>query len=554
MQFEDTINKWHTCKATAPINSSNPCSEYVFIDDSACNLASINLMKFRREDGSFDGQRFKAAVKIFLLAQEILVDNVSYPTQAICENSHRFRPLGLGYANLGCLLMSMGLPYDSEEGRDMASAITALMHGAAYVESATTACRMGPFEGFALNRTSMLQVLELHRQYGDRGAKTACTRAAKEVWDLATSELNDAVQLGYQYGYRNAQVTLLAPTGTIAFLMDCDTTGVEPDIALVKYKKLAGGGVLKIVNRTVPLALQTLGYNEEETKAIVDHIDAHDTIEGSLIRPEHRPVFDCAFPPPNGGRSIRWEGHVLMLAAVTPFLSGAISKTINLPNDCTVHDIRKAYYLCWELGIKAAAVYRDGSKSSQPLNTKRDEEPAVLRAERERLPDERQALTHKFDIQGHEGYLTVGLYPDGRMGEMFVTMSKEGSTVGGLMDAIATAISIGLQHGVPLETFVEKFAHSRFEPAGFTKNPDIPIAKSITDYIFRWLGIKFLAGYRETVVPPQEAPPPPTKALVPIKVSYHQADAPACPNCGSITVRNGTCYRCHSCGESLGCS
>ena len=552
MQFEDTIQKWHTCKTSGPINSSNPCSEYMFIDDSACNLASINLMKFRREDGTFEGERFKAAVRIFLLAQEILVDNVSYPTEKICENSHKFRTLGLGYANLGCLLMSMGLPYDSEAGRDMAAAITALMHGAANVESARVAERMGAFSEFDLNRAAMLQVMELHRQYGERGAKAFRTAASKEVWALATSELNDAIQLGSQYGYRNAQTTLLAPTGTIAFLMDCDTTGVEPDIALVKYKKLAGGGILKIVNKTVPFALKALGYGEEEVQAIVDYIDAHDTIEGSPLDRDHLTIFDCAFPPANGGRSIHWQGHVRMLAAVTPFLSGAISKTINLPNDATPSDIRRAYYLCWELGIKAAAIYRDGSKGSQPLNTKKDEEEMVRQAGRERLPDERPAIVHKFDIQGHEGYLTVGLYPDGRMGEMFVTMAKEGSTIGGLMDGIGTAISIGLQHGVPLETYVKKFAHTRFEPAGFTKNPDIPIAKSITDYLFRWLGMKFLPGYREENAPRREEAPPAT--AIPVKVPYHSPDAPACSECGAITIRNGTCFRCHNCGSSMGCS
>ncbi|MGZ3380985.1 MAG: vitamin B12-dependent ribonucleotide reductase [Isosphaeraceae bacterium] len=622
VQYEDTIQRWHTCPNTAPINSSNPCSEYMFIDDSACNLSSLNLMKFCREDGSFDAERFRAAVRIFITAQEILVDHASYPTEKIAQNSHRFRPLGLGFANLGSLLMGSGLPYDSDAGRSLAAAITAIMHGQCYLTSAEHAAHVGPFDGFALNREPMLKVMEMHRAAAlaiDSSAPADLRAAAGAVWA-------ECLDHGRKHGYRNSQVTVLAPTGTIAFMMDCDTTGIEPDIALVKYKQLAGGGMLKIVNRTVPMALRKLGYDEPTIRGILDHIDEHDTIEQAPgLRDEHLPVFDCAFAPPQGGRSIHFRGHLKLMAAVQPFLSGAISKTCNVPHEATVEDIRGAYLEGWKLGLKALAIYRDGSKGSQPVSTKdeskeKEKETPVALAEpappapqiiyqprRERLPHTRRSVTHKFDIQGHEGYINVGFYPDGRPGELFITMAKEGSTIGGLMDVLGTAISIGLQYGVPLEVFVNKFAHSRFEPAGFTKNPDIPIAKSIADYIFRWMGMAFIPGYREANAPRRpgadESEPAPAGTPVlkvngvrsatiadlehaeavmgarayqqaaaqpPVAVSetpladglseqdrqfaHFQSDAPACDNCGALTVRCGTCYRCFNCGNSMGCS
>jgi len=637
LQYEDTIQKWHTCPNTAPINSSNPCSEYMFIDDSACNLSSINLMKFRRDDGSFDAPRYRAACRIFITAQEILVDHASYPTDRIGQNSHKFRPLGLGYANLGSLLMANGLAYDSDEGRSLAAGITAIMHGQAYLTSAEHAGHLGPFEGFSLNREPMLKVMEMHRdaveQIGD-SVPTDLLSEARMVWD-------DCLTAGRRFGYRNSQVTVLAPTGTIAFMMDCDTTGIEPDIALVKYKQLAGGGMLKILNRTVPMALGKLGYDDPTIRAITEYIDANDTIEGAPgLLDDHLSVFDCAFAPPQGGRSIHFLGHLRMMAAVQPFLSGAISKTCNVPTDATVADIRETYLEAWRLGLKAVAIYRDGSKGSQPVSTKSetdtkaDADAAKLAAasplpapeaqsiaaittpapvaststaassvagqpRRLRLPHTRQSLTHKFDIQGHEGYVTVGFYPDGRPGEVFITMAKEGSTIGGLMDVLGTSISMGLQYGVPLDVFVNKFAHSRFEPAGFTNNPDNPIAKSVTDYIFRWLGMEFIEGYRDANAPKRidDEPPAPkpvvktngarsatvadfehTEAVlsrhpaqaitstIPLSISsdgleqrdeqfaHFQSDAPACDNCGALTVRCGTCYRCFNCGNSMGCS
>ena len=650
MQYEDTIQRWHTCPNTAPINSSNPCSEYMFIDDSACNLASINLMKFLREDGGFDVEGFRAAARIFITAQEILVDRASYPTDLIAANSHKFRPLGLGYANLGSLLMASGLPYDSQQGRAQAAAITAIMHGQAYLTSAEHAANVGAFEGFALNREPMLRVMEMHRD----AAESIDPSAPAELLDAARSVWAECLEMGREHGYRNSQVTVLAPTGTIAFMMDCDTTGIEPDIALVKYKQLAGGGMLKIVNRTVPMALRKLGYGEPAVRGVLDYIDAHDTIEGAPeLKDEHLPVFDCAFGPPQGGRSIHFRGHLRMMSSVQPFISGAISKTCNVPAEATVEEIRGAYLEGWRLGLKALAIYRDGSKGSQPVSTKSESSkeaeatatavssaaaPAFLapsastdvstkahapssshaenrppapastpsnQPRRERLPHTRRSLTHKFDIQGHEGYINVGFYPDGRPGELFITMAKEGSTIGGLMDVLGTAISIGLQYGVPLEVFVNKFAHSRFEPAGFTKNPDIPIAKSIADYIFRWLGMEFISGYREANAPNRATSGAEAVESVPkaplLKVNGHrtatiadlehaeavmgtyqhhpaealssdrlsvdaglgeqdrqfahfQSDAPACDNCGALTVRCGTCYRCFNCGNSMGCS
>ncbi len=498
VQYDTTINKWHTCPNSGRINASNPCSEYMFLDDTACNLASINLMKFRRDDGLFDVERFQQACRIFFIAQEILVDHASYPTKRIAENSHKFRPLGLGYSNLGSLIMSDGLPYDSEAAYGMCGALTALLHGAANLTSAELAAAVGPFDGFDANRDPMLGVMQMHRdaveQINDI-CPTYLKDAARQVWD-------DVLISGARYGFRNAQATVLAPTGTISFLMDCDTTGIEPDIALVKYKQLAGGGMLKIVNNTVPQALRTLGYDQPKIESILAYIESNDTVEGSPdLDEDHLAVFDCAFQPRNGKRSIAWRAHVRMMAAAQPFLSGAISKTVNMPRDTTPADIADAYLEGWRLGLKALAVYRDGSKESQPLSTSTegdkaaDKQKAVPR--RQRLPDTRDSKTHKFNIAGHEGYLTVGLYDDGRPGELFITMAKEGSTIGGLMDCFGTAVSMSLQYGVPLEVYVSKFSHTRFEPMGHTKNPEIRIAKSIVDYIFRWMGIEFLPGYRE---------------------------------------------------------
>src|SRR5580658_6421088 len=505
VQYETTINRWHTCSNTGPINASNPCSEYMFLDDTACNLSSLNLKKFQEPDGRFNVERFRKAAAIFITAQEILVDHASYPTPAIAENSHRFRPLGLGYANLGSLLMSMGIPYDSDEGRGIAGALTALLNGQAYATSSRIASTLGPFAGYNENERPMLRVMEMHRNATDE-IDAACPRflkeAARQVWD-------ECVESGRRFGYRNAQATVLAPTGTIAFMMDCDTTGIEPDIALVKYKQLAGGGMMKIVNRTVPEALKKLDYNAAEIEAIVKYIDEHDTIEGAPeLRDEHLAVFDCAFKPKNGKRSIAWQAHVKMMAAAQPFLSGAISKTVNMPEESTVEDIENAYLEGWRLGLKALAIYRDGSKKSQPLNTSKGADAKKVGAfqpTRRRLPATRQSLTHKFSVGGHEGYITVGLFEDGQPGELFITMAKEGSTIGGLMDTIGTETSLGLQYGVPLRVFVDKFSHTRFEPSGWTTNQEIPHAKSVVDYIFRWLGIQFIPGYREANTPQRPA-------------------------------------------------
>ncbi|MBK5255402.1 MAG: vitamin B12-dependent ribonucleotide reductase [Vicinamibacteria bacterium] len=591
MQFDTTINDWHTCPNTARINASNPCSEYMFLDDTACNLASLNLMKFVREDGEFDPASFRAACRTLITAQEILVDNASYPTPSIERNSHDYRPLGLGYANLGVLLMDRGLAYDSDTGRAYAAAVTALMHGEAYAQSARVAASMGPFAGYATNAEPMLRIIEKHRQHAHMIDASIVPRplmrAALEVWD-------EAYTLGAQHGYRNSQVTVLAPTGTIGFMMDCDTTGIEPDIALVKYKKLVGGGMIKIVNQSVPVVLRRLGYNPAQVQDILKYIDEKETIEGAPnLKEEHLEVFDCAFPPANGKRSIHYMGHIKMMAAVQPFLSGAISKTVNMPTDSTPEEIAKAYVESWRLGLKAVAVYRDGCKRSQPLSTsmpssKEDKasDPQVVavpgigvvegRPVRRKLPDERQAITHKFSIAGHEGYITVGMYEDGKPGEVFLVMAKEGSTVSGLMDGFATSLSLALQYGVPLEAIVDKFSHTRYEPSGFTKNPDIGYAKSITDYIARWLAVKFLGRTRENEGEPALSPattsetPRPTpvplaakpaatpsvsspnaQAMVAFKV---QADAPPCHECGSLMVRNGACYRCANCGATSGCS
>jgi ribonucleoside-diphosphate reductase alpha chain len=739
MQFDTTINKWHTSKNTARINASNPCSEYMFLDNSACNLASFNLLKYVSPLGVFDIPAYRHSISVVITAMEILVDNSGYPTEAISRNSHDYRPLGLGYANLGALLMAFGLPYDSAAGRDLAASLTAIMCGQAYLQSAVIAANCPPLAsatpltasverqggacpGYYVNREPFLDVIRMHRAEVNNIGKSrqsgepfavpqldALIDASRESWDTA-------LIFGEKYGYRNSQVTVLAPTGTIGFMMDCDTTGIEPDLALVKYKKLVGGGMIKIVNNTVPSALFKLGYDDEEVNAIVSYIDATGTIEGAPgIKPEHLAVFDCSFKPAKGTRSIQYMGHIKMMAATQPFLSGAISKTVNLPHEASVDDVAEAYAESWRQGIKAVAIYRDGSKGTQPLNTSMDEkkrEPSALdaagtrvlaqlsgghaaseadmkaleakigeklevsakqvvaaaaafqhaldeiaraaavpliaavpvtpahapsqdlngppRAVRHRLPEERASITHKFSIAGHEGYITVGLYPTGQPGEIFIKMAKEGSTVSGLMDAFATSISLALQHGVPLKVLCEKFAHTRFEPSGWTGNEQIGYAKSLMDYIFRWLNLRFLSGAQlslfagftsqppqlpaspsimedaeteEAAAPSQQhlaklaeevakrlnqvtsqpntqpggggiAPEPAswqTPAASPthapqlkdrgiyhasdaMREMYEMGDAPSCSTCGAIMVRNGSCYRCMSCGSTSGCS
>ncbi|HWW61456.1 MAG TPA: vitamin B12-dependent ribonucleotide reductase, partial [Thermoanaerobaculia bacterium] len=608
MQFDTTVNDWHPCPNTARINASNPCSEYMFLDDSACNLASLNLMRFYSETKGFDVEAYRAALRIVITAQEITVDFASYPTPAIEKNSHAFRPLGIGYANLGALLMARGVAYDSEDGRDIAAAVTSILSGESYAQSARIAEKVGPFAGYAVNEEPFLRVIDKHRRaayrINPRSLPADLADAATKVWD-------EAYALGQQFGYRNAQISVLAPTGTIAFMMDCDTTGIEPDIALVKYKKLVGGGMLKIVNNTVPTALKRLGYDAKQVNEIVHYIDENDTIEGAPhLLDQHLTVFDCAFKPANGTRSIHYMGHLKMMGAVQPYISGAISKTINMPSQATVEEIEGAYYEAWKLGLKAVAVYRDGCKRSQPLSTARDKTLDQLgvapTAVRRKLPDERESITHKFSIGGHEGYITVGKYEDGAPGEIFITMAKEGSTISGLMDSFATMTSLALQHGVPLQLLVDKFTHTRFEPSGFTRNPEIPMAKSIMDYIFKWLAIKFLTRDRQEeagvilrddvavsapkvtsnvttptasdvtfvtnvqtavtappvvsdttkvvgfVMPPKNADAPnPPKAGAPI---LYQQDAPSCSDCGSIMVRNGACYKCLNCGSTSGCS
>jgi ribonucleoside-diphosphate reductase alpha chain len=588
MQYDTTVNRWHTSKNTARINASNPCSEYMFLDDTACNLASLNLMKFVNSGGQFDVSAFKHAVDITITAQEILVDNASYPTPQIAENSHNFRPLGLGYANLGALLMSMALPYDSDAGRDVAGAITALMCGGAYAQSSRVAEAMGPFPGYPVNREPMLDVIGMHRD-AMRGIKREHVQpelymAAQESWDAALSH-------GEKFGFKNAQVTVLAPTGTIGFMMDCDTTGIEPDLALVKYKKLVGGGLIKIVNNTVPEALMRLGYTPEQMSEIVSHIDQNGKIEGApYLKTEHLPVFDCSLAPAGGGRSITWTGHVKMMAAAQPFLSGAISKTINMPEESTVEDVMDAYIESWKLGLKAVAIYRDNSKRSQPLSAagqkkdeKKPEAAAVVealqqelfaRAQREKMPAERASVTHKFSVGGHEGYITVGMYEDGRPGEIFIKMSKEGSTLSGVMDGLALTVSIGLQYGVPLKVYVDKLLNTRFEPSGITANPKIRFVSSVLDYIARWLGGRFIsADYLKlngAAIP--EAGAATAAGAVPVvaqamaslpslpasnassKPSNAHEGAPTCSECGMLMVPNGACYKCENCGSTSGCS
>lgn len=663
MQFDTTIHKWHTCKGTARQNSTNPCSEYLFLDNTACNLASLNLLKFKKADGEFDVERFKAAVRVFITAQEIIVDNASYPIKEIAENSHIFRTLGLGYANLGALIMSYGLGYDTDESRALAGAITAIMTGHAYEQSAKMAKAMGPFPGYRDSRCSgvketvdgtneryMLDVVELHREHV---AKIQASDRFGYLKDEAQKCWDNALTQGKKNGYRNAQVTVLAPTGTIGFLMDCDTTGIEPDIALVKYKLLAGGGMLKIVNQTVSPALHHLGYDAATIEKIIAHIDKYDTIEDvqdeqtgetifSGLKPDDINVFDCAFKAHRGTRSLHYRGHIRMMAAAQPFLSGAISKTVNLPADATVDDIVNTYIEGWKLGLKAIAIYRDGSKRSAPLNVKKTKDmggnadatdspiadfDAVLNDKlalesrigelegvitelrkkadepvRRRMAETRVAINHKFEIAGHKGYLTVGMFEDGQPGELFIQMNKEGSTIGGLMDTVATLTSIALQYGVPLESLVKKFAYQRFEPSGFTRNPDIRNATSITDYIFRWLGCQFIKGYKEATSPNRGQADLPMKELAQIDkaainrpvsdlpretpsiidvISHkngsegqpHVNGAPethadrvktaignmfmdiTCSNCGSSKViRAGACGCCTECGTSQGCS
>ena len=586
MQYDTTVNRWHTCKSTARINASNPCSEYMFLDDTACNLASLNLMKFVTSSGQFDVPAFKHAVDVTITAQEILVDNASYPTPKIGENSHNFRPLGLGYANLGALLLSMARPYDSPEGRDMAGAVTALMCGEAYAQSARIAERMGAFPGYEANREPMLDVIRMHRE-AIRGIQPEHVQpelflAAQESWDTALHH-------GENFGFRNSQVTVLAPTGTIGFMMDCDTTGIEPDLALVKYKKLVGGGLIKIVNNTVPQALMKLGYTPEQSSEIVSYIDKNGKIEGApYLKEEHLPVFDCSLAPQGGGRSIRWTGHVKMMAAAQPFLSGAISKTINMPEESTVKDIMNAYIESWRLGLKAVAIYRDNSKRSQPLSAAKDAKkeekktaatPGALepvqrelfaRAQREKMPYERASVTHKFSVSGHEGYITAGMYDDGRPGEVFIKMAKEGSTLSGVMDGLALTISLGLQYGVPLKVFVDKLLNTRFEPSGITANPNIRFVSSVLDYIARWLGGRFIssdylklnsgATHTENSGPAVPAPamlsalaslPAPSATAKP--TNAHEG-APTCSECGMLMVPNGACYKCENCGSTSGCS
>src|SRR5271163_4465398 len=598
MQFDSTVNRWHTSKNTDRINASNPCSEYMFLDDTACNLASLNLLKFLGPNGQFDSDGFRHAVDITITAQEILVDNASYPTERIGRNSHDYRPLGIGYANLGALLMSLALPYDSDAGRDFCGGITALMTGESYAQSARIAERMGPFGGYPRNRESMLDVIRMHRDslrpIKEESVQPSLLHAAQKSWD-------DALELGEKFGYKNSQVSVLAPTGTIGFMMDCDTTGIEPDLALVKQKRLVGGGVIKIVNNAVPQSLMRLGYAPEDVAKIVDYIDAQAKIEGAPgLKPEHLPVFDCSLTPSGGGRSIAWRGHLRMMAAAQPFLSGAISKTINMPEESTVEDIMEAYIESWKYGLKAVAIYRDNSKRSQPLSAagkKEDEKPAAAAAapvaeaaaapvasapqqeelfargaSRRKLPNERSSITHKFSIGGHEGYLTVGKYEDGAPGEIFIKMAKEGSTLSGIMDAFALSVSIALQYGVPLRALVDKFVNSRFEPSGYTGNPNIRYAKSVVDYIGRWLGAKFISPDYLDIDATGDAEPPAStaaamaRAVAPAPAAKHADpeastrvratidDAPSCSECGMLMTPNGSCYKCSNCGGTSGCS
>ena len=572
LQYDTTINRWNPVKHTGRINATNPCSEFIFLDDTACNLASLNLLRFADEQGRFLVEDFRHAVDTFILAMEIIVDFADYPTARIARNSQQLRPLGLGYANLGALLMRNGVAYDSDEGRNLAASISSLLCGQAYRRSAEIARRLGPFQEFEKNRAPFLEVIGLHAEYAERvagaGVPDDLQRAARHAW-------LEALEAARRYGVRNGQVTVIAPTGTIAFMMDCDTTGIEPDLSLVKYKQLVGGGVLKIVNSSLGGALRNLGYSPDATAEIVDHVEARETIEGAPgLDDAHLPVFDCAFPSRPNGRSIHYMGHIRMMASVQPFMSGGISKTVNMPKSATSEEVSEAYVAGWKLGLKSLAIYRDASKRTQPLSTKAaaaDAEPEASQTpQRRRLPDVRQAITHKFSIAGHDGYLTVGLYEDGQPGEVFLKMAKEGSTISGLMDSVALLTSVALQYGVPLKPIVDKFSHKRFEPSGFTQNPDIPFAKSVTDYVFRWLGLRFLTS-EAPVEDQQEADVEATglqarsddpAPIVPIRGGsalepssrVGQEDAPPCMNCGSIMWRAGACYVCGTCGESGGCA
>jgi ribonucleoside-diphosphate reductase alpha chain len=579
LQYDTTINDWHTCPNTGRITASNPCSEYLHVDNSACNLASINLMKFRREDGEFDVESFQHAVDVIFTAQEILVSNSSYPTEKIEANAHRMRQLGLGYANLGALLMARGLPYDSDEGRAYAAAISALMTGRAYRKSSEIAARMGAFEEYELNRIPMLRVMEKHRAaVGNIEHRHTVpgdlVDAARHAWD-------DALALGRLSGYRNAQATVIAPTGTISFLMDCDTTGIEPDFSLVKTKRLVGGGEITIVNGTVPVALQRLGYAPHEVDQIVAHINDKNTVVGApYLRPEHFDIFDCSI----GERSIDYMGHVKMMGAVQPFVSGAISKTANMPETVSVDDVAKLYLDSWKLGIKALAIYRDNCKVAQPLQSKQAE--LAQKPMRRVMPVERNEIGRKFQVGEYEGYIHVGLFPDGGPGDVFVDIAKEGTTLAGLMNAFMISVSLGLQYGVPLEVYVSKFSHMRFEPSGLTNDPDIRVAKSLVDYIFRWLGKKFLdadqqaelgimsAEVRARLIGQYEAanptadgsaygygasPEPVAEAVAPQVAPGQRAlfnaweDAQECAKCGGRKVRTGSCYTCRDCGDNSGC-
>jgi ribonucleoside-diphosphate reductase alpha chain len=605
VQYDTTINTWHTSPNSGRINASNPCSEYMHVDDSACNLASLNIMKFRREDGTLDVESFEHAVDVVFLAQEIIVGPSSYPTKQIGENARAFRQLGLGYANLGAYLMSNGLPYDSDAGRGIAAGITALMTGRAYRGSAQVAEAMGPYDRYEENREPHNHVMRMHRDASYAIEDATCSdgellAAARRSWD-------EAVDAGEAHGYRNAQATVLAPTGTISFLMDCDTTGIEPDFSLVKFKELVGGGRMTIVNQTVPLALETLGYAPEQVKTIEAHIASEATIIGApALRDEHLPVFDVAV----GARAISHMGHIKMMGAVQPFISGAISKTVNLPQEATVEDIADAYTEAWRLGVKALAIYRDGSKTAQALRTEAQKEVkeqagvdvdavvaealASAPPKRRRMPRERQSITHKFSIGGHEGYITAGMYEDGSVGEIFLTdIGKEGSTLRGMMNSYATAISIALQYGVPLETLVRKFSYMRFEPEGITQNPEIPFAKSMPDYIMRWLASRFLDadaceelgiltpevrarkaaqdallnatttdtagpsngggnGNTSAEIKPAAAAFTDSPPVVPAKLAGLDL-GPACSQCGGMMQRTGSCYTCSSCGNNTGC-
>ncbi len=582
MQFDTTINRWNTCANSGRINASNPCSEFMSIDNTSCNLASLNLMKFVDQEGTFQISDLRSAVRTMTVAMDIIVDNASYPTPEITENAHLFRQLGLGYANLGALLMSLGLPYDSDAGRAYAATVTALLCAESYRTSAEMAEVLGPYEGFSRNKEPQLNVIRMHRDalvnVDDRLVPERLFAAAAQTWD-------EVLRQGSDHGMRNSQAVVLAPTGTIGFMMDCDTTGVEPDIALVKYKKLVDGGLMKIVNQTVSKALKRLGYDESQIRMIIDHLNQHETIEGAPgLDPKHLDVFDCAFKPLKGTRFIHYMGHVRMMGAVQPFVSGAISKTVNVPAEATVDEIMKTYTESWRLGVKAIAIYRDGSKRVQPLTTAKDksggkkvkekqEAPipgtAPDKPQRHYLADERHAITHKFSIAGHDGYVTVGLYDNGKPGEIFIVMSKEGTVISGLLDAFATAISLALQYGVPLEALVKKFSHMRFEPAGITSNPKIRFAQSILDYVFRWLALRFL--------PSKDHPSPPvtvtdlaakeadvttpsktagtTSDAQPTRQAFQgEVDAPPCPDCGAMMVRSGNCHKCFNCGSTLGCS